>query len=192
MNECKCWYCTKMKWPLIRQISSEYNWVEIPKNGSSSIKEHIGSRAHVVKDVRITERPVLCFVRHPIARFISVFNHYFADNKESRYQRGIDFFTRMGHDINKFSIEERVDFLIQHFEHLNYKDECHHFYPQSYFVNGINNLEIYDVSHINDMFPDITSYNVSRNGIRTLSDENSEWVLTHYKSDIELYKQRLK
>ena len=98
----------------------------------------------------------------------------------------------MGHDINKFSIEERVDFLIQHFEHLNYKDECHHFYPQSYFVNGINNLEIYDVSHINDMFPDITSYNVSRNGIRTLSDENSEWVLTHYKSDIELYKQRLK
>ena len=73
-RECECEWCERYPFPRLYSLGDGQHWFEIPKNGSTSIKEHFPERK-LIEGTPIT-KPIVVIV-DPVDRFVSLLNDYF-------------------------------------------------------------------------------------------------------------------
>ncbi len=183
-NFCDCIWCQMYGVPILNEIHLDEGkryWFEIPKNASSSIKDayqgkifricskdsyHPGNLYHEVSD---NEIPIVVYT-DPIERFITLFNDYFSVmnfNTHSKY--GEHIFEQLGY-FNSFEKdksnlrpglinetippEKRLEIIFNNFKLIESIHSCHHFYPQTFFVDQkkFKNFELVKRKDVTDRF----------------------------------------
>ena len=191
-SECRCGYCLRWGWPLLRHIKKlKLNWFEIPKNGTVSIKWANRNRGHI-KNRTKPDTKILIVWRDPVDRFKSIIKHYFVE-KGGRYQFGVDFLSRLDKDITSMSIEQIVDFVLDNLDKLSTKDEVHHFYPQVRFIDyeHYHNFEFVDMKDITKRFQ--TNFlNKSKAIDINFTDKQISKIKEIYSEDYEFYNNYVK
>ena len=162
---CDCNYCRESSWPNIWKLNNQKLYCEIPKNASTHIKmfytnfevDETNSTLDVIKNYTSVKNETLyVVVRDPIERFMSLFYHYFQEDG-GRYKKGVSFFKQLNLEINEFSVEERLCFILDNFNKIFDVQGIaqHHFYPQDYFVptDTFKNIKYINIKNIYDYFP---------------------------------------
>jgi len=183
-NFCDCIWCQMYGVPILNEMHLDEGkryWFEIPKNASSSIKDaykgkilricsknsyHPGNLYHEVSD---NEIPIVVYM-DPIERFITLFNDYFSvenSNTHSRY--GEHIFEQLGYfqmtEEDKQNLrpgeksetippEKRVEIIFDNFKSIESIHTCHHFYPQTFFVDQkkFKHFELVERKDVTDRF----------------------------------------
>ena len=129
-QKCNCIYCKEHKdFPILWKLSDGKLWFEIPKNGSSSIKQAHKNKTHITNFVEYNDTIPYVVLRDPIDRFLSLFKHYFL-KEGRRFTRSVSFCKRFNKDVNLMNIQERLNFMINNLDKLTTDEEVHHFYQQ--------------------------------------------------------------
>lgn len=139
MKECYCSYCKKTGgFPLLWRLTKYHDrlWYEVPKNGSMTIKKTFRPIRIPYENILPEEheknlRPIMIY-RDPVERFVSLFKHYFTE-KGSRFKEGTGFLDKMGFD-RRDDLKETFQFVLDNLDEIGDKEEIHHFYPQTRFV----------------------------------------------------------
>lgn len=204
-KECKCIYCTTYNnFPILWKTGEHY-WFEIPKNASTSLKEKYFGNTFLRTpdqynkflitdyDERLEGIIPIMIYRDPVDRFISLFKHYCIESGARFKKRMINFYNIYDEDIYKMSINDRLEFLLNHLMDLRTEEEVHHFYPQSTFVDT-NNFEIINFVHISDvtkLFDLPVKNKTITNQTVVLSSIQKDKIIEIYNTDYELLKDVL-
>jgi beta-1,4-mannosyl-glycoprotein beta-1,4-N-acetylglucosaminyltransferase len=196
-NDCKCYWCQKLQFPLMYDLDGEKNWFEIPRNCTVTIKETFPNRQQVMRNARKykqiveTEKPIVIF-SDPVERFISLINVYL--NNGERYDMyGKDAFFTFGKNIDDCTKEEKVDLFFRNLHKFNSNHQVHHFHPQCRFVDTKNFEEFIIVKKedVNEFFGVNRKLNETKKEITLddFSEEQIEFIKRAYKSDYEFIEQ---
>ena len=201
-NDCGCYWCEKLDWPLLYDLDGEKTWFEIPRSCSVTIKESFPKRKQILRDTpeytneieqqeNFGKKPIVVFT-DPIDRFLSCVNVYL--NKGQRYyDYGKDIFKSFGENIEDFEPKEKVDFFLRNLHKITDHHQVHHFHPQCRFVDTqnfseftvINKVEVGDFlkteKHLNS-----TVYEIHR---KDLTREQVAWIKKIYQSDYDFFKK---
>lgn len=178
-NFCDCIWCQKYGLPVLYElplIEGKRYWFEISKNASSSIKTayrntmrrmcakesyHSGK---LYDQVSSEEVPIVVYM-DPVKRFITLCNDYFSnkyDNTHSKFGQNI--FEELGvlqkgKQNESIPPEKRLEIIFDNLKKITSFHSCHHFYPQSFFVdqNKFKNFELVRREDVNERF------NISKN-----------------------------
>ena len=183
-NFCDCVWCQLYGLPILNEIHLDEGkryWFEITKNASSSIKDayegkifricskdsyHPGNLYH---EVRNDEIPIVVY-SDPIDRFITLLNDYFSVmnfNSHSRF--GEDIFKQLDYfqmtEEDKYNLlpgekneiispEKRVEIIFDNFKSIKSIHSCHHFYPQTFFIDQkkFKHFELVERKDVSDRF----------------------------------------
>ncbi|KKL05016.1 hypothetical protein LCGC14_2610280 [marine sediment metagenome] len=205
-QNCNCVYCTHYNgFPILWRLSRGAIWFEIPKNGSSSIKQKynlawtsrnpprniLRSKLRPIEDFKLYEniKPYVV-LRDPIDRFVSLFNHYFL-NGGKRFHHGTTFCRKLNKDINTMDINARLNFLIDNLSELSTEEEVHHFYSQTHFIdtksfNDFTLIRLKELSKTLDV-PIIGHTPVTDVCDIQLSDKQEQYIKNVYKNDYKFF-----
>ena len=184
-QKCECVYCKQHNnFPILWKLDTGIFWFEIPKNGSSSIKQTYKNRKHITKFTPYENAIPYIVMREPVERFISLFKHYFL-KEGRRYTRGKDFFKKLGKNIESMKIDERLSFLLNKLDDLSTDDEVHHFYPQTYFIDmeNYNSFNVVGMSNISNIFNTPMINHTKTNTLVDLDNKQEEYIKHIYRED---------
>lgn len=204
-NNCKCYWCQKLEWPLMYDLEFEKGtfdgnklWFEVPRSCSVTIKESFPERRAVMRNqnlykkyVEEKKKPIMIFT-DPVERFVSLINVYVTDKQ--RYSGyGKDIFDSFGQDIDTLSKQEKIDFFFKHLNKINSNHQVHHFHPQCRFVDTENfeDIQVVKRSEVNDFFGIDVKHNVTKKDITVedFSNEQIEFIKRAYASDYEFFEK---
>ena len=136
-NKCDCFWCQKLKFPLMYNLDGERNWFEVPRSCSVTIKESFPERRQVFRDTdeydEARGRPIVVY-SDPINRFVSCINGYLVE-KQRYYHYGEDIFASFGKKLNECTKQEKIDLFFKHLHKVGSSHQLHHFHPQAWFVD---------------------------------------------------------
>lgn len=186
---CACGYCeTHNQFPVLWKLDSGLFWFEVPKNGSSSVKQKFRKRT-LIADMENykNETPYVVF-RDPVDRFISLFKHYFIEH-ERRFEQGASLCSRLGRNIHEMSIKERLDLLITNLHNLTSDEEVHHFYPQITFLdrNIFSDFKIISIGDLSEELDVEVKNTTKKRTDVNLNNEQKQYINNIYKEDYEFF-----
>ena len=198
--ECNCIYCNRNTY--LWKLKNDIVWVEIPRNGSSNLKEfrfkfnslhtiESQNQSELIKVDNIdklTHKRAFVILRNPIDRFKSLVSHYFIYGQRVHF--GKQWLNNLG--IYEFNNDTIVDIVLQNWDKIHTIPEVHHLNSQRSFIPDeffeINHM-VYDVGEIGFMFGLNQKVNPSDSSNIQISNENLEKIIDIYKDDVELYKK---
>jgi hypothetical protein len=196
-NDCKCYWCEKLQFPLMYDLDGEKNWFEIPRSCSVTIKESFPRRSQVLRNTRKyrqiteTEKPIIIFT-DPLERFISLINVYLVD-KQRYHGYGKDLFSMFGKNLEECTKEEKIDLFFKNLHRINLNHQVHHFHPQCRFVDTENFEEFTIVlrEDVNEFFGINQKLNETKKEItlEDFSDEQIEFITRTYKADYDFIEK---
>lgn len=202
-NDCGCYWCQKLEWPLLYDLDGKRTWFEIPRSCSVTIKESFPNRKQILRDSQEYEdeieqlhnnakKPLVVFT-DPIERFLSCVNVYLVKGQRY-YDYGKDIFNSFGMDLESIEdSKEKVDLFLRNMHKITDHHQVHHFHPQCRFVDTqsfdeftvINKQEVSDFlkteKHLNS-----TQYEIHR---KDLTREQVAWIKKIYQSDYDFFKK---
>ena len=196
-NECKCFWCNKLKWPLLWDLDNNQNhyWFEIPRSCSVTVKETFKQRTMVYRgspeyEIAKNKTPIVIF-SDPIKRFISCINAYLAENQRY-YGYGKNIFSSFKVDLDLCEKKEKINFFFDNIDKIKSDHQVHHFHPQTKFIDteNFNDFIILRRYQINQFFNIPTHLNHTHKEI-TVEDLNSdqiEMIKLAYKDDYDFLK----
>ena len=189
-QECWCKYCKTYKFPALWHLGNNTYWLEIPKNGSASMKTKYDGRMAFIKNRTMMNHvtPII-ILRDPLTRFYGSFRHYFFEGAE-RFHRGKTFCKRLGINIDTMDVSQRYKFLVQNLDKLSTVDEVHHFHPQTKFIDQVNfrrfrPIKIQDLSKLLA----VSKINHTKHVGPPISKEFDSYIKSLYKEDYEFFKE---
>ena len=193
-NDCGCYWCKTLEWPLMYNLDGKRTWFEVPRSCSVTIKESFPNRKQVSRDTEEyleAKKPLVVFT-DPIERFLSCMNVYLVPNQRY-YDYGKDIFNMFSVNLDECTKQEKIDYFFANMHRLTDKHQVHHFHPQCRFVDTqnfseftvINKMEVTDFLKT-DKFLNKTEYEIKRTD---LSREQVAWIREIYKSDYEFFKE---
>lgn len=196
-KECKCFWCEKLKWPLLRDLNNNQNhyWFEIPRSGSVTIKESFKQSVIINRntkefEIAKTKSPIV-IVSDPVNRFISCINAYLAENQRY-YAYGKNIFSSFGVDLDLCERKEKIDMFFDNIDKINSQHQVHHFHPQIRFIDTENfsNFTVLRRYQINQYFGIGTHLNHTRKEITVedLSYSQIEIVKNIYEDDYKFLR----
>lgn len=196
-NDCKCYWCQKLEFPLLYDLDGEKIWFEVPRSCSVTIKESFPHRKQVLRHTRKyrqlteTDKPIVVFT-DPLERFISLINVYLTD-KQRYTGYGKDIFSMFGKDLGACTKQEKIDLFFKNLDKINSNHQVHHFHPQCRFVDTENFEEFAVVlkKDVNDFFGIDQKLNETTKDItlEDLREEQIEFVKRAYASDYEFLEK---
>jgi hypothetical protein len=183
---CSCNYCIKKKYLWV--LEDGRVWVEIPKNGSVTVKESIGRKKYPTTRQQLKSfNNGIVYLREPVSRFKSMLSHYFLDG--ARKEDGKRWLKSLGWN-EKVSGDNIVDIVLNNWEELQYISEPHHFNLQYSFIPDefwdLKKLEVKDISELGDI-----KRNTSVSNTIKLEGDNLDFILEVYREDVELYNHQI-
>jgi len=193
--KCKCSWCVKDKFPRLTKIKEDTYWFEIPKNGSASIKTHF--RDHYTLSVEEYNnigdiKPIVIF-DDPIDRFVTLLNDYFVRGNYHHIW-GQDILAKVEQNLFSTDKERIIDIVFKNFSLLDTRQQVHHFYPQTYFIDQerFDSFEIIKKSDLSLRFPEMEHrYNVTRKEIQRsdLTEDQIDRLKDIYSDDYDFIKK---
>lgn len=189
-QKCKCGYCVKKKFPLLWNIPKHpILWFEIPKNGSWIMKQHFKidkQEKFIIReyDALKNEKP-LVIIRDPIDRFRSLYGHYFTP-EGLRYKlipEDMKFFN----PLDDTSITE----ILCKLKYLNTSHQCHHFHPQSWFVDeeSFDEFQFVWLHELTD-YLGVPKGNATSNVEKVVfNEQHKERIKRIYKDDYDFFER---
>jgi hypothetical protein len=184
---CKCIGCTT---PYVQKIDNNIIWFEIPKNGSSSIKEVLektrigcgydGITNQELKQLNLNEYNCYSIIRNPYDRFLSAYNQFVLNKR---------LFDRI---LNKNNLTNSISDVIDNIHLFGSNQMIHHFYSQTYFVTGYEEfIKFVPIENIDEFFKVLGNINSNKNHFPnrkkrdTLTDIEKEKIYSLYKEDFD-------
>lgn len=196
-NDCGCYWCKTLEWPLMYDLDGKKTWFEVPRSCSVTIKESFPKRKQLMRSTEEYEeaienqKPVVVFT-DPVERFLSCMNVYLVKGQRY-YDYGKDIFKSFGVDIEECTIKEKVDYFFRHLHKITDQHQVHHFHPQCRFVDTQNFSEFTIVTkqEVSTFFKTEKHLNTTKYEItpRELSRDQKEFIKKIYKSDYDFYKK---
>lgn len=197
-NDCNCYWCEKLQWPLLYDLDGDKKWFEVPRSCSVTIKENFKQRAQVFRNTKKyqgiwmgSEKPIVIFT-DPLERFISLINVYLTP-KQRYSDYGKNIFDSFSVDIDKCTKQEKIDLFFKNLPKITSQHQVHHFHPQCRFVDTENFEEFTIVrkEDVNDFFGITEKLNVTTKDItlEDLSEEQIDFVKRIYKDDYEFIEK---
>jgi hypothetical protein len=189
INECECPYCIKQGflWVLEGKL-----WIEIPKNGSSSIK-NLQKRKLKKADNNDIENLEWFFVyRNPIERFKSLVYYYFFreksihHKKENPYIKSAKRFMEKN-NLGEIKKETIFSILLEKQDKIKELCESHHFNSQcSFFPKNIEmkNYQALELCNLGEKIP--CHINKSDKVLEINEDEKGK-IMELYRDDYEFF-----
>lgn len=183
---CDCSYCKNNGYLWVLEDSRI--WVEIPKNGSVTIKESFGKKKYEIQPKQLESfSSGIVYLREPISRFKSMIAHYFLDG--ARKKEGIAWLRKFGwHD--KVNGDNIIDIVLQNWDELQFISEPHHFNLQYSFIPDefwhLKKVEVKDISELGEI-----KRNTSASDTVKLKGDNLDFILEVYREDVELYNHQI-
>lgn len=185
--KCRCGFCKSSR--NIRLTPEKEVWIEIPKNGSATLKTYMGFNHNIAPNKIKDYSSGFAVLRDPIDRFKSLLAHYFLEGGE-RYRYGKKWLFKHYRAIKTDEVN-LADIILQDVNKLVDIQEPHHwnsqctFIPQDFFEI---NPTFYDISEISSKF-DAPITNTSPSQNIKLSDSAIELIKKHYEDDFILYEK---
>ena len=164
-------------------------WVEIPKNGSTTIKRNFPFTDTLNINKIKNYSSGFCVLRDPVKRFKSLLSHYFLEGG-GRYNHGKKWLTK-NYRRTRVNGENIADIVLQDINKLQSIREPHHFNTQLSFIpKQFFELDctFYDISEISEKL-NVPVLNTSPKEKITLSEEALKSVKEIYKDDFILYEK---
>ena len=197
-NECKCYWCNTLNWPLLYDLDGEKSWFEIPRSGSVTIKESFSDRKQVFRgteeyeEIKQREKPPVVIFSEPVERFLSCMNVYIVPGQRY-YDYGKDIFASFGVDLDECSKEEKIDYFFKNLHKIVSHHQVHHFHPQTSFID-FENFDLFSVitrheiglyfgisKHMNKTKKEVT--------LEDLSQDQLDFIKWVYRSDYEFFEK---
>lgn len=194
-NKCNCFWCQKLKFPLMYNLDGKRNWFEIPRSCSVTVKETFPDRKQVFRDTDEYDdargRPLVVY-SDPVERFVSCINAYVTE-KQRYYHYGEDIFSTFGVDLSKCTKQEKIDYFFANLHKIGSAHQLHHFHPQAWFIDidkfvGFTVIKKHDVcSHfgitqkLNQTKKEITANDFSK--------EQVAFIKKLYQIDYDFYEK---
>jgi len=186
-QKCKCRGCET---PYIQLIDNDIIWFEIPKNGSSSIKEvlkksrpgmgYSGVSNKQLKSMNLEDYRCFCILRNPYDRFLSSYNQFVLDRR---------LFNSI---LQKNNLTNSIVDIIDNIHLFGSSQVIHHFYPQNYFVNEYKDfIKFISIENINEFFEVLGDFKSKKNHhpnrkkIESLTDIEKEKIYYLHKEDFD-------
>lgn len=186
---CNCPGCQS---PYVQLVAGNILWFEIPKNGSSSIKQALEKKygnpnpwvgvPHIhLNTVDFSQVNSYAIIRNPYDRFLSAY-HQFVTKK--------GLFSKTLSDNN---IDKSIVNVIDNIHLFDERQRIHHFYPQYHFLKDfIDNIELIPIEKIDTFFDMLGVESITRNSFKkerptidSLTDEEKEKIYYLHKEDFE-------
>jgi len=198
-KQCECYPCKVYpKWPVLWSIGKNRKWYEIPKNGSFTIKQTYFGTVDPGPEIKYWNNPpehndtIIVVWRDPIDRFKSMFMHYFLE-EGLRFDCMLNFFSERDVDLGKQCIPKRIELALSHLMEFGTNEECHHFYPQTWFINQthIHKMQIIEVSELTTLMnvPVDNSTPKDREHLINFTKQQQEFIMDVYKEDYDFYNR---
>ena len=197
-NDCGCYWCQKLEWPLMYDLDGKRKWFEVPRSCSVTIKESFPNRKQILRDseeyqeaIDNGDKPLVVFT-DPIERFLSCMNVYLVPGQRY-YDYGKDIFDSLGLNLDECTKEQKIDYFFRNLHKITNNHQVHHFHPQCRFVDTqsfseftvINKMEVSDFlktdKHLNS-----TEYEIKR---KDLTTSQIGWIRKIYDSDYKFFKE---
>jgi hypothetical protein len=184
MFECNCDKCVdKRDWYWGKGYTI---WVEIPKNGSSTLKKEF-SKVVYLNDFT-NNKESFCIIRDPLDRFKSLLSSYFFINHRKEIIGKPWFDKYIGGEYDTQTIS---DIVINNFDKLSLIHMPHHFNSQSSFIphEFYNcNYKFFGMNYLDKYRPS----NVSISKDINLSNNCIEFLHDFYHEDFIIYNKFIK
>jgi len=196
-NNCDCYWCTNLKWPLMYNLDGKRYWFEIPRSCSVTIKETFPDRKQIFRadpeyDDVIENKIPIVVLADPMDRFVSLLNVYLTEGQRY-YSYGKDVFSKIGINLDNCSKYQKIDKFFENIHKFTGQHQVHHFHPQVMFIDTENFSEFQMVQkHGVSKFFDIeTVHNKTRKEIleSDLTDEQKDFIRLIYKKDYEFIEK---
>lgn len=200
INRCDCYWCQRYPFPRLTEVGGKF-WFEIPKNGSSSIKETFKDFKHLGKSEYPKDISPIVVFDDPVNRFVSLMNDYFCNpnrvndslHSSPNNLYGEDLFKTLGVDLYQTSDVEKVDIVLKNINKITSRHQVHHFYPQSAFVDTKFYSKFYVMlkKDINSVFgiDKVANKSVKTLKVEDLSEKQVAKIKEIYASDYEFYEK---
>lgn len=193
-NVCRCFWCTKLDFPLLYNLDGEQYWFEVPRSCSVTIKESFPNRKQVFRDqdeYDEANQPIMIFT-DPIDRFISCINGYLTKGQRY-YSYGHDIFSAFGKDLNTMEKEEKIEWFFKNLDKVTSQHQVHHFHPQARFVDTdrFKKITVVKREDVNDFFGINEKMNETVKEItkEDFSEQQIDFIKRIYKEDYEFLKK---
>lgn len=190
---CHCNHCKLNTY--VWNIANAMIWIEIPRNGSFSIRHIMYSAGEAVHYSHFDD--IMNFsngtvvLRNPIERFQSLLFNYFipykplAGQKNNRYHIGSEWMGKTKADI--FNV---CDIVLSDFDRLKDIGEVHHFNSQCSFIpEQFYQIKNIDFINLNEL--QISNLNSSPSEQIVISNKNKKMIEELYHEDVVLYNERI-
>lgn len=197
-NDCHCYWCKALKWPLLYDLDGNHIWFEIPRSCSVTIKESFPDRKQVFRGTeeyeKLKDKKPVVIITDPIKRFISCINAYLAEHQRY-YHYGKQIFQSYDNPINLdlCTKAEKIEFFFRNIDKINSNYQVHHFHPQTKFIDteNFNEFVILRRYQLSSYFGINSVLNFTRKEIneQDLSQHQINYLKNYYKSDYEFLEK---
>lgn len=177
--------CNGCKSPYIQKIDNIL-WFEIPKNGSSSIKQALNQKGKKwvgvkdISEIKLNETKSYSIIRNPYDRFLSAYHQFVTDKRLFQSK------------LIEMELEESIENIIDNMHEWGSQERIHHFYPQSHFIKAFHpHIELIPIEEIDKFFKVLGVESNKSNAFpkrptrEELSEEEREKIYNLYKEDFD-------
>lgn len=195
-NNCQCYWCNTLKWPLLYDLDGNSIWFEIPRSCSVTIKESFKNRKQVFRGTEeydnLKDKKPIVIITDPVRRFISCINAYLVE-RQRYYHYGKQIFDSFGIDLDLCTKQEKIDLFFKNINKINSNHQVHHFHPQTKFVDteNFNEFVVLRRYQIGAYFGINSVLNFTHKEITEddLSKDQINLIQNYYKSDYEFLER---
>ena len=192
-NECECFWCKKLQWPLLYDLDSKRTWFEIPRSCSVTIKEAHPDRKQVFRDqpeYSKAKEPVVVFTE-PVERFLSCMNAYITKGQRY-YNYGKDIFSSFAVNLDECTKEQKISYFFKHLNKIGSAHQVHHFHPQVKFIDTENfkKFTVINKHEVGKFFDNAEHLNTTVKEVeqKDLSKDQIDFIRWIYRHDYEFYE----
>lgn len=196
-NDCKCFWCQKLSFPLLYDLDGDKTWFEIPRSCSVTVKETHPNRVQIMRtddrysEIARSKKPIVIFT-DPVDRFISCINAYVTPGQRY-YHYGLDIFESFNRNLETVSKQEKIDLFFEHMHKIGSVHQVHHFHPQCRFVDTqrFKDFTVVLRKDVSKFFGTKQKLNTTKKDItrKDLSKAQISFINNIYKSDNEFLKK---
>ena len=185
---CHCNYCSD---------GGNYIWkkdkdlfIEIPKNGSSSLKNSILGEYQRTKVIPEDFEKSIAIVRNPVNRFKSLCAMYFSEETK-RKLKGLVWLKE--HHLGEFNPSTIASVVLKNFDKVNngllephHWDQQISFIPQEIFSKPVLLVRLQDLSFV---FPSVPHVNKTDKSQIVITEDDLSLIKEKYANDFKLYNE---